>query len=178
MSGVTSHNITDPAGRWFHKIANLFAVVGGIGLFVLMGVTVVSVFWRYALRDPIFGVGDLSSMSLVVVVAAGVAYGAVHGVHISVDIISSFVGRGVKRITDLVVRTLSVLICGFGAWALAVKGGCGLPCGAVTQNLNIVHTPYYYLLSASLTLTAAFLLYQLIVGLKHWSGTDPNEGED
>lgn len=177
MSGTTRCETTGPAGRWFRKTANLFAIAGGIGLFVLMGITVVSVFWRYALRDPIFGIGDLSSMALVVVVAGGVAYGAVHGVHISVDILSSFAGRGVKRVTDLVVRALSVLICGFAAWALLVKGGCGLPCGAVTQNLNIVHTPFYYLLSAALGLTACFMLYQLVLGLKHWSGTDPSEAE-
>lgn len=177
MSGLTSQQTTGPADRWFHRIANLFAVVAGVGLFVLMGITVVSVFWRYALRDPIFGIGDLSSMSLVVVVAGGVAYGAVHGVHISVDIISSFVGRKVKRVTDLIVRALSVLICGFAAWALAIKGSCGLPCGAVTQNINIVHTPFYYLLSATLALTAGFIFYQLIVGLKHWSGADPSEDD-
>ena len=175
MSGVKTQETTGPAGRWFHRLANLFAILGGIGLFALMLITVISVFWRYALRDPIFGIGDLSSMSLVVVVAAGVAYGAVHRVHISVHIISAFAGRGVKRVTDLIVRALSVLICGFAAWALAVKGGCGLPCGAVTQNLNIVHTPFYYLLSAALALMTGFVLYQLIVGLKHWSGADPSE---
>ncbi|WP_282027030.1 TRAP transporter small permease [Limimaricola cinnabarinus] len=177
MSGVTRQDIPGPAGRWFRNLAGLFAVIGGVGLFVLMGITVVSVFWRYALRDPIFGIGDLSSMSLVVVVAAGVAYGAVHGVHISVDLLSAFAGRRIKRVTDLLVRALSVLVCGFAAWALIVKGGCGLPCGAVTQNLNIVHTQFYYLLAAALALTAAYLLYQLIVGLKHWSGADPNEAE-
>jgi TRAP-type C4-dicarboxylate transport system permease small subunit len=178
MRRVADDETTGPAGRWFLRIANLFAVLGGIGLFVLMGVTVVSVFWRYALRDPIFGIGDLSSMSLVVVVAAGVAYGAVHLVHVSVDILSPFAGRRITRVTDLVVRLLSVLVTGFAAWALAVKGGCGLPCGAVTQNLGIVHTPFYYLLSAAMAVMAAFLLYRLILGLTHWSDLETGEGDD
>lgn len=166
---------TGPVGRWFHHIANGFAVIGGIGLFALMGVTVVAVIWRYVLRDPIFGIGDLSSMSLAVVVAAGVAYGAVHGVHISVNILTAVAGRRATRYTDLAVRGLSVLICGYAAWALAKKGSCGLPCGAVTQNLNISHVPFYYLISGGMALVTAFLYYQLIVGLANWSGDDPFE---
>ncbi|SIO11209.1 TRAP transporter small permease [Vannielia litorea] len=175
MSAAKPAKATAPWGRWFGTIANGFAVLGGVALFALMFITVVAVFWRYALRDPIFGIGDMSSLSLVVIVAAGVTYGAVHGAHISVDILSAVAGRRTKRLTDLLVRALSVAICGFAAWALAVKGACGLPCGAVTPNLGIVHTPFYYLLSAALAVMTALLLYQLLTGLRHWSGQDPNE---
>ena len=43
---------------------------GGLALTVLAGLTVVAVFRRYALNDPIFGVEDLSAMTLTIVVAA------------------------------------------------------------------------------------------------------------
>ncbi len=39
----------------------------------LVGLTVVSVFWRYLLNDPIFGITDLSRMSLAVIVAGALA---------------------------------------------------------------------------------------------------------
>lgn len=175
MGESTLPNATGRADRWFRGIASVFAVLGGLGLFFLMGVTVVSVFWRYALRDPIFGIEDLSAMTLAVVVAAGVAYGAVHGAHICVNILAGFAGRKVTRFTDVIVRLLAGLACGYAANALAKKGSCGLPCGAITQNLQLQHMPFYYLLSAAMALVAALLFYQLFVGLRHWSGDDPNE---
>jgi len=160
---------------FFRRTADLFAVAGGLGLLVLLVVTVISVFWRYVLRDPIFGTQDITTMSLTVVVAAGVAYGAVHGAHISVHIIGNFFGRGVTRLTDAIVRIAGAGICGFAAWGLVMKGLCGLPCGAITQNLNVPHAPFYYILAAAMSFFGALLLAQLIVGIAHWPGEDPNE---
>ncbi|WP_424988070.1 TRAP transporter small permease [Microbulbifer sp. S227A] len=164
--------------RWFHHAANAFAVIGGVALVVLMLITVVSVFWRYALRDPIFGIGDMSSMTLAVVVASGVAYGGVHGVHISVNIISALLGRKALRFADVAIRAAGCLICGYAAYALALKGSCGLACGLNTENMLIPHQPFYYLLAASMALISALLLYQMIAGLGHWGGDDPFEETD
>ena len=55
--------------RGLHWIAGLFALAGGLALGVLGAVTGVSVFWRYVLNDPIFGIEDVSTMALTVVVA-------------------------------------------------------------------------------------------------------------
>lgn len=168
-------NTSSPVERALNFVAGLFAVLGGLALLLLMTVTVISVFWRYALRDPIFGIEDISVVSLAVFVAAGVAYGAVHGAHISVHLIANIFGRKTTRFTDVIARSLGVAICGYATWGLIKKGGCGLPCGAITQNLNILHTPFYYALAAAMALYTAVLLQRLVVGLSHWSGIDPNE---
>lgn len=161
--------------RFFAHAADLLAVVGGLALFSLMAVTVVSVFWRYVLRDPIFGIEDLSVTSLAIIVAAGVGFGAVYGAHISVHVIGNVFGRKVTRITDAFSRSAGIVICAYAAWGLVKKGGCGLPCGAITQNLNILHTPFYYALAAAMGLYALVLLNILIVGFAHWNDEDPNE---
>ena len=176
MASSSSH--FDSIERAIDRIAGLFAVAGGLALFMLMAVTVVSVFWRYALRDPISGIEDLSVTSLAVVVAAGVGYGAVHGAHISVNVISSFFGRKATRITDAISRLAGLAICLYATWGLIKKGGCGLPCGAITQNLSILHTPFYYALAAAMGLYAAVLLHRLVVGFANWSGEDPYEEKD
>lgn len=169
---------TSRADRVFGHVAGLFAVVGGLALFLLMLVTAVSVFWRYALRDPIFGIEDLSTTSLAIVVAAGVGYGAVHSAHIRVHIIDRVFARKTTRITDAIARIAGVVICAYATWGLVKKGSCGLPCGAITQNLNIPHGPFYYALAAAMALYGAVLLSQLVVGLAHWSGEDPNEEKE
>lgn len=164
-----------PIEKGFGFIAGLFSIAGSVALFVLMAVTVVAVFWRYVLRDPIFGVEDLSTMSLTIIVAASVAYGAVHMAHVSVNIISGMAGRKVTRFTDALARAAGVAITGYAAFGLVKKGSCGLPCGAITPNLSILHTPFYYILGAAMALYASHLLYHLIVGLAHWTDHDPNE---
>lgn len=56
---------------WFDtqlgRLAGLFAIAGAVGITVLLGVTVVAVFWRYALNAPIFGIEDISIVTLTIV---------------------------------------------------------------------------------------------------------------
>lgn len=164
--------------RQLGRLAGLFAAVGGLAIFVLMGITVVGVFARYVLHDPIFGIGDLSMMTLTVVVAASVAYGAHNQAHVSVNVITWFAGRTVTRLTDLVARLLGLLIVAYASYGLFTKGSCGLPCGQITNNLSIVHTPFYYVLGLAMASYAALLAVHLLVGIVHWNGDDPNEVAD
>lgn len=166
------------AERQLGRLAGLLAFVGGLAVFGLMGVTVVAVFARYVLNDPIFGIEDISMMTLTVVVAASVAYGAHHHAHVSVGVIKWFAGRRVTRITDLIARSLGLAIVSFATYGLFSKGSCGLPCGQITNNLSIVHTPFYYFLGVAMASYAALLLVHLLVGLAHWRGEDPNEAAD
>ena len=131
-------------------IAGAFAVAGGLALLVLVVVTGVSVFYRYVLRAPIFGIEDISTMTLTVIVAASVAWAATHRGHVSVNVLSLVAGRNVTRITDLIARLVSFGILAFACYALFVKGACGMPCGAMTSNLGIIHTPFYYALGTAM----------------------------
>ena len=175
---VQTPEILLSAQRQLGYLAGLFAIAGGLAIIALMSITVVAVFWRYILNDPIFGIEDVSTMVLTVVVGAAVAYGAQHQAHVSVNIITVFFGRKVTRITDLLVRVSGLVIIAIAAYGLFSKGGCGLPCGAITNNLSIVHTPFYYFLGVGMAFYALLLLLHLLIGLVHWSGDDPNELRD
>ncbi len=165
----------EAADSGLRHLAAIVAFGGGIALAALMGVTLVAVNWRYVLNDPIFGIEDISTMALTVVVASSVAFGAQRGAHVSVNVISYFGGRSLTRITDVAARLLSFAIVSTAAYALFLKGGCGLACGATTNNLSIVHTPFYYVLALCLTVYAAVILLQLFLGIAHWNGHDPYE---
>ncbi len=163
------------AESFCRRPAGAFAVVGGVALVVLLAVTVAEVFWRYVLNDSLLWAEDISTMSLTVVVAAAVAYGAREGSHVCVNLIARFAGRGVTRITDAVARLLGVAVAGVAAYALFVHGSCGLPCGAVTGSVSIPHTPFYYVLGGSLAAYGLLLASQLLLGLAVWNAEDPNE---
>ena len=160
------------------RVAAAFAVAGGIALAVLLGVTVAEVFWRYVLNDSLLWIEDVSTMSLAVVVAAAVAYGAREGSHVSVNLIARLAGRPVTRVTDAAARLLGVGVTAVAAAALFVHGSCGLPCGAVTGSVSIPHLPFYYVLGASLAAYGLLLTSQLLLGLATWNAEDPNEPDE
>jgi len=149
--------------------------VGGIALGVLLGVTVSEVFWRYVLNDSLVWAEDISTMSLTVVVAAAIAYGAGEGSHVCVNLIARFWGRPVTRVTDLLARLLGLGVTAMAAYALFSHGSCGLPCGAVTSSISIPHTPFYYVLGTALATYGLLLAAQALLGLALWESEDPNE---
>ncbi len=159
-------------------LAGVFAVAGGLALLALTLVTGVSVFYRYVLRTPIFGTEDVSTMILTVIVAASIAWAAVQNGHVSVNIISLSAGRKVTRFTDLLARTVSFCVLSFASYALFVKGSCGMPCGAMTSSVGIIHTPFYYILGLGMGFYALLILTHLLIGLVYWQDEDPNEVAD
>lgn len=164
--------------KGLRKVAGLFAILGGVALFALAGVTIVSVFFRYVLRDPIFGIEDVSTMSMTIVVAASIVWAATQKGHVSVNVLPMVAGRAWSRWTDVAARVVSFVILAVAAYGLATKGSCGLPCGAITSNLSIPHPPFYFVLSAAMAFTALWVLLQILIGLIHWTGEDPNEVAD
>ena len=159
-------------------IAGLFAILGGVALFTLAGITIVSVFFRYILRDPIFGIEDMSTMSMTIVVAASVVWAAANQGHVAVNVLPMAFGRNVSRWTDVAGRLVAFTILSVATYGLAVKGSCGLPCGAITSNLSIPHPPFYFVLSAAMGFAALWVLMQILIGLIHFNGEDPNEVTD
>ena len=158
-------------------MAGLFAVSGAIAVVVLTGITIVAVAWRYFLNNPIFGIEDLSTTTLVFVAGGSVAFGARHNSHISVDVISFIFGRKLKRFTDLIMRTAVVLISGIAAFALFTTA-CGMEKACITNNFSIEHRYFYYFLGLAMGFYALHVFLQLITGLVHFSGDDPNEAEN
>jgi len=165
------------ADRQLGRLAGLFAGVGSIAILALMAITVIAVIWRYGLNHPIFGIEDLSVITLTLVAAAAVAYGGRSGAHVSVNVISNVFGRRMTRVSDLVMRTLTVAILALAVYGLFAKA-CGIEKACITGNFSIQHRPYFYVLGVAMALYGLHVLVQLLTGLAHWSGDDPNEAED
>lgn len=159
------------------RLTGLFALVGSIGVFGLMVIIIVGVFWRYMLGNPIFGIDDLSKLVLAIVAAGAVIYGARNNAHVSVNVIGIFWGRKVTRITDAVMRALAVAILATASYALFTKA-CGFEEACITENLSVEHRPFYYVLGAAMALYSLHIFMQLLVGLRHFNTEDPNDLKD
>lgn len=146
------------------RMTGLFAIVGSLGVVSLMGIIIIAVIWRYGINNPIFGIGDLSVMVLSVVAAASVIFGARNNAHVSIDIISRFFGWKVVRFTDALMQLLTIGILATATYALVTKA-CGFEKGCITENLSIVHEPFYYLLAVSMGLFTLQIVVEFLRGL-------------
>lgn len=161
---------------WVDHISTLLAVIGGLATVALVGVTVVAVFYRYILNDPIFGVDDILTMLLIVCVAGSICYGSRVGANVHVDVLGMVGGRRVTRYTDIVVRLLGAGIVGLTAYALYEQSLCGAMCGYFTPNLAISQQPFYWVMVAGMATYAAVLVLELVIGILHFGDDqDPNE---
>ena len=145
---------------------SIAAAVGSMAVSGLVLLTVISVFWRYILNRPIFGIGDLSTMALVVIVGAAIPYGASRNAHVSVDIIPSIFGDRVTKWTDVFQALISAVFVSVSAYALLTEGGCGFACGNYTDNLSISHVPFYYVLATGFSVYALTLVSEFPARVK------------
>ena len=134
--------------------------------------------WRYILNDPLFGITDISRMSLAVIVMGALAYGGRRGGFVHVDILAAVGGRRVTRYTDIVVRVASIAILALATYSLREEARCGFECGEFTDNLGIVHTPFYWMLTVAMATYVLMLACELAIGLMHFHAPrDPFEHE-
>ncbi len=163
--------------KWLDRAAGLLAALGALTVVFLTGAIVVQVFWRYVLNAPIFGAEDLVRMGLVVVVAGSVSYGARRGAHVHVDVLRSLGGGRLIPYTDVLVKLGGAGIVGLMAYALWDEGRCGFRCGDFTDNLNIIHTPFYNTLAAGMAVYALILAVELAVSVTALVRPDGGEAE-
>ena len=160
--------------RQLERFIGLLAILGGIATAGLVLITIVAVTWRYGFNNPIFGIEDLSVVTLTIVAGASVAYGARHGAHVSVDVLSYVFDRSVSRYTDALMRALAAVILALATYALFAKA-CGIEKACITNNFSIEHRIFYYFLGVALAAYTLQILLQLLIGLIHFNRSDPNE---
>lgn len=165
------------ADRLIGRLAAVMAFIGGLGIAGLVAITAVAVLWRYGFNDPIFGISDLSVVTLTIVAASAVSYGARHGAHVSVNVLSYVAGRSARRWTDAVMRIATFSITGLATWGLFTKA-CGMEKACITSNFSLEHRPFYWFLGVALGLYTAHVFVQFLIGLWHFRGDDPNEIKD
>lgn len=153
--GVTG--LLDAALTWV-------ALIGG-GL-TLTFMTLFSVWnvlvMRKALNNPIVGAEDLLILSLVMVVALAIPYGARSGAHIEIEVLESRMSRGFARWSMVCVKLLGLALLIVMAQQLWHAGGSAVRFGETTQQLLISYQPFYYMLALSVALYALVLVLDIV----------------
>ncbi|MFC1907372.1 TRAP transporter small permease [Chloroflexota bacterium] len=102
-----------PFRRLVYSANGTIAVIGGVGALILVALTSMEVVKRYFLNMPTEWVLEISEYFIILVAFTGMAYTMQVGAHVMVDIIYRHYPRLGKRVTELIVSTLSLVFWAF-----------------------------------------------------------------
>lgn len=92
------------------RILRASALLAGFMLLAIMGLVAVSVFYRYALNQPILGNQELVEIGMSVVVMLAIPYTSLRGEHIRVDIFDGSLGDAGRFFADLFSRSIGIFV--------------------------------------------------------------------
>lgn len=116
---------------------------------------------RKALNSPIQGAEDLLVLSLVVIVALSIPFGARTGAHIEIEVLESRMSPAFAKWSMVFVKLLGIGLLTVMSWRLWESGAKAVKFGETTQQLLISYEPFYYLLSIAVGLYALVLVLDI-----------------
>ena len=128
-------------------LQRLTALVAGVLLIFMVGITVIDVVGRSAFGVPLSGVAELTELAMVGVTFLLYPQIAYRNLHISVDLLDPFFSRNVRRIQNICASVFGALIFGTLSWRLWLVGERIAEYGDVTAVLRVPLSPAYFCMS-------------------------------
>jgi len=158
-----------PLIKWLDRILIWVSLTcGGVTLAFMTFYSVYNVLIMRKLRNlPIQGAEDLLALSLVVIVALSIPFGARTGAHIEIEVLESRMSRAFAKWSMVFVKVLGIALLAVMSWRLWESGTNAVKFGETTQQLLISFEPFYYLLSISVGLYTLVLILDIWQLLRH-----------
>jgi len=155
--------------KWVDKILIWVSLVcGGAALVFMTVFSFINVIvMRKALNSPIQGAEDLLALSLVVIVALSIPYGARTGAHIEIEVLESWMSRAFAKWSMVLVKILGISLLAVMSWRLWEAGTKAVKFGETTQQLLISFEPFYYLLSVAVGVYTLVLILDIWQLMRH-----------
>ncbi|HEU4342596.1 MAG TPA: TRAP transporter small permease [Candidatus Binatia bacterium] len=133
----------------------LLTYFGSIALALLMFLTVADVFGRYLFNQPIPGTFELTEMLMVLIVFLALGLAEHHNEHISLDLAYNHFTPMQKKVTDLVVDLVNLVVVAAITWQLYEYSVRMLDGNYTTAVLQL---PIHPFVIAAVTGAAAYVL--------------------
>lgn len=161
----------------FMKIAHFFersiftlnrtmGIVGIIMLVIMMLFTVLDVFLRAFFNHPIPGDVELIEMLMVCVGFLGLAWCAMRGMHIKVDLVVSFLPKRAQGFIDSFGYIIAFGICAVVVRQSIIEGFANREMNNLSPTLGIPVYPLYWVLAFGYAILCLALLVLLARSLK------------
>ena len=147
-------------GIWLDRALGLAAAAILLGLMLL---TVVDVVSRYILNWPLRGAFEITELSLLVLIFAGLPLASRTGEHATMDFIDALLSERGRR---AIVRLVD-LFCGFVilalAWQVWLKAGKIAGYGDTTDALKLPVGPFVYFMAVMVAVTGLVHMFKAIL---------------
>jgi TRAP-type transport system small permease protein len=134
--------------RIVDNLCVVLAVLSGLFLLAIIGLTFVDVILRYVFSAPIFGARDLLEMGMVVVISLAFPYSWRIGGHIVVDLLPDYGIAVFTLIRDLCVRLIGIFIFAVLAWQAWGRADDAVLFNEATNMIEIPFSPFFIVLAA------------------------------
>jgi len=143
------------------------ALLSGLALLWLMGLTIVAVIMRYVFNAPLLGAHDLAEVSLILVVFPAMAYCGWTGGHVALDLISSFLSPQKLRWSESFIQIICGCLFLYLAWVSSWRGLDALEYGDATNLIEIPHWPFFFVISLGAGIYALVLFIQAVKAVRN-----------
>ncbi|EIE52443.1 C4-dicarboxylate ABC transporter substrate-binding protein [Salipiger aestuarii] len=120
------------------------AVMGGVLLMALMGLTVVDVVGRYIFDAPLIGATELTELLLAAVIFLGLPAVALAEEHVSVDLLTDRMPPWVQPWRLALAGVFSGVVLGLVTWRIWIYAGQIGAYGGLTNSLRLPIAPLGY----------------------------------
>lgn len=143
-------------------LSPISAALTGISIAVIVLVVlavVAEVVARRFFNSPIRGAGELNQLAFTIIVFLPLAWAALKGSHIELDLLSSKFPKRVRSGTDVVIMLMTVGILGLMSWQLLEQGMSLQHQNATTNTMGIPMYPFAYIAAlGGIMVTVAFFI--------------------
>jgi TRAP-type C4-dicarboxylate transport system permease small subunit len=125
----------------------VFARIGCVALFLMMGLTVVDVIGRFLFNSPILGSFEITQYLIVVMIFSFIGNAQAEKWHVSVEILVNTFPKRVQALIDLFNALVGVLLMAVISWMGFEKAFESMATGDSPMNLPVPQYPFVFFLA-------------------------------
>jgi TRAP-type C4-dicarboxylate transport system permease small subunit len=148
---------------WEQRIDAVLGIAASVLLFGMMLLTFADVVARYLLNLPIRGAFEVTELTLLVLIFAGLPLVSRADEHVTMDFIDRVLTPAARRVLVRFVHAVCAAIMFFLTWQVWIKAGKIYGYGDTTDVLRIAVGPFVYFMDAMIALTGLMHVYKMFV---------------
>jgi TRAP-type transport system small permease protein len=153
--------VSAPEHKWERKADAVLGVAASVLLFGMMALTFVDVVARYLLNHPIRGGFELTELTLLVLIFAGLPLVSHADEHVTMDFIDRILPGRARVAWIRVMHAVCAAIMFFLAWQVWIKATRIASYNDTTDVLRITIGPFVYFMAAMIALTGAVHVFKV-----------------
>jgi TRAP-type C4-dicarboxylate transport system permease small subunit len=155
--------VSEPERRWERRADAVLGVAASVLLFAMMCLTFVDVVARYLFNSPLRGGFEITELTLLVLIFAGLPLVSHGDEHVTMDFIDRLLPARALAALIRVVHALIAAMFFFLTWQMLIKAGRIAAYGDTTDVLRITVGPFVYFMAAMIALTGLVHVFKVFV---------------